>query len=453
MPWQLTKTRNRNRTSRIAPAAAVPLAVSLLVALPAADAADAGGAAPVAPAAVAATLLPVPYTGPGQAQAVRTADVTETGVVAGTAEITGTAPDGTPEFRTSAHRWFRLAGSGWRRQELPAPAGAASASVAALTELGEGAGAVVSDGSQRAVRWSVDGRRVTTIGPPGSRSGAVGPLGTWGVDRDTAVFPPVTGETELVSRGGARTPLDGTPELQNGFRRSTISVGGPRTAVVAVRSGAGSGTMIRPVLYRAGATLDLGVFSSPLGPRACTSRVRNDGTLVYSGIRTGDGEPAAVLVRHVGGVPGRDVVLARNTAADGVSARLACDVELRSTDVLAPDGGVAGAVTDQGGTRVRAAYWSGRGARTVVPLAPGESRAVGAAVATGGRMVVRADGDDGVARLFLWDEGTRTALTLPAGRTLDAVVELTEAGVVAADARDAAGTVVPAVWQVPRRTG
>jgi hypothetical protein len=84
-----------------------------------------------------------------------------------------------------------------------------------------------------------------------------------------------------------------------------------------------------------------------------------------------------------------------------------------------------------------------------VPLAPGECQAVGVAVATGGRMVVRVQDDDGGVRLFVWDGGVRTPLAVPAGRALDAVVELTESGLLVGDIRDAAGTVVPAVWQLP----
>ena len=163
---------------------------------------------------------------------------------------------------TSAHRWLPLPGAGWRRQALALPDGATAGSVFALTELGEGAGSVVLDGADHAVRWSFDGRTATTIGPPGSRAHAVGPLGTWGVNRETPSPPPFyAGETELVSRTGERTPLTGTPELDQGARRQTGSVGGPSTALVWVVSGFGWGTTARFVLYRDGATLDLA--SSP----------------------------------------------------------------------------------------------------------------------------------------------------------------------------------------------
>jgi hypothetical protein len=100
-------------------------------------------------------------------------------------------------------------------------------------------------------------------------------------------------------------------------------------------------------------------------------------------------------------------------------------------DLLALGGGLAATETVEGIPN-RAAYWDGRNVRTVVPLAPGEYRALGAAVATGGRMVVRVEGDDGVTRLFLWDDGVRTPLAIPAGWTLENVVELTETGLVVA---------------------
>jgi hypothetical protein len=436
------RTTSFRRTSRVAPIAAAAAALALpLAVVPPAEGAHAAGVG----GSVSATLLPVPLTAPGQVQAVRAVDVTELGIVAATAQVAG--PEGTPP-RSSAQRWIRLPGAGWQRQALGMPAGATSSSLSALTELGEGAGSVVVDGVDHAVRWSIDGRAATTIGPARSHAAAVGPLGTWGVDTDTTVTPPFfTGETQLVGRGGERTPLAGTPELDQGSRRSTYSVGGPRTALVTVGIGWGRGSGARFVLYRDGATLDPDVFGAfLLGAPPCASHVRADGTFVYTGLRSGDGGPTVVLGRHLGGVPGRDVVLSRSTPASDTFSGLAC-TSGGTRDSLALDGGVAALFNDNA-VGTSAAYWSGHDVRTVVPRAPGESAAVGAAVATGGRMVVRAQGYDGVARLFLWDDGVRTPLAIPAGWQLESVVELTETGLVVANLGNGAGAVVPAAWQV-----
>jgi hypothetical protein len=396
-----------------------------------------------APAPVRARLLPVPAAAAGQTVTVSVADITPSGVVGGTIEVITQAPDGSQSFAVTAHRWFRTP-AGWRRQQLAQPAGAPYAFVAGLTDAGEAGGTLEYAGApSRAVRWSADGRRVVAIGEPGSRVSAVGPDGPWAVHTYDANG--ISGSSELVDRRGRRTPLRGTPELDAGYDRTVLSVAGPRTAVVGVRAGAGGGGTVTPVLYRDGATVALPVVFTVFGA-TCLSQVRPDGGIVYSGTRFAGDVPQVVLGRHVGGVPGREVLLAPLGTPDGPTAWLGCESN-GVTDRLAADGGVAGALREPAGEgwTTRAAYWNARGDRTPVPLAAGELSAVGAAVATGGRMVIRAETAAGPA-LSLWRRGVRTPLTLPAGWTARQVVELTDTGLLVAVVENAAGVTRPAVW-------
>ena len=176
---------------------------------------------------------------------------------------------------------------------------------------------------------------------------------------------------------------------------------------------------------------------------ACVSRVLADGSVVTSGYAYETGTPNFVLIRHVGGVPGTDVELSRATGPGQPIAGLGCR-NSQASNGLAPDDGVAGYVsTDADGKR--AAYWDAANVLTVVPRGPGEVSATGAVAASGGRMVILAEIEDGSSQLSLWRNGTRTALPAPAGWS---VVELTESGVLVADLRNAAGTFRPAAWHL-----
>jgi hypothetical protein len=75
---------------------------------------------------------------------------------------------------------------------------------------------------------------------------------------------------------------------------------------------------------------------------------------------------------------------------------------------------------------------------------------VGAVVATGGRMVVQAQSDDGV-RLSFWHNGVRTELTTPTGWSVNRVIELTDRGLLIANLSDAVGTIRPAAWNLAGR--
>lgn len=401
-----------------------------------------GPATPAFAAPIQGVLLPVPAAPPGAQQFTVTAtDVAPVGVVGGTVTVVTTNPDGSQVGTSTPQRWARIPGTGWRRQQLGLPAGATQGSVEGLTNRAEAGGAVTVDGVSRAARWSVDGRTATLIGDAGSRVSAVGPNGPWGVNTDAAPNP-IAGNAELVARDGTRTPLQGTPELDAGYRRTVGSIGGPQTATVGVTNGVGRGTTVRPVLWRNGATLRLGVISSPLLASACVSPVQADGSVVYSGYNIDTSPPIYTMVRHVGGVPGTDVELSRATASGQTVAGIGC-----GADALASDGGIAGYLTSSNGVQ-RAAYWSADNVRTDVPLAADERAATGIAVATGGRMVIQATGTDGIAHLWLWDDGVRTELVTPAGWSVAEVVELTDRGLLVANVRDAAGTTRPAAWHL-----
>jgi hypothetical protein len=76
---------------------------------------------------------------------------------------------------------------------------------------------------------------------------------------------------------------------------------------------------------------------------------------------------------------------------------------------------------------------------------------VAAAVATGGRAVLKVSTDQG-DRLFYWHAGVRIPLTLPTNWSLSDVVEITDTGYVLANLQGGGGDVPqtrPAVWRVP----
>ena len=394
--------------------------------------------------AVRGRLLPVPAAGPGRQLTVTAVDATPRGVVAGTVHVTTTNPDGTQSASDLPQRWVPIPRGGWLRQRIALPAGATSGTVTGLTDRGEAGGAVTLDGVSRAARWSADGRSATLIGDAGSRVSAVGPNGPWGVFTGGGTVV-LQGGSELVTRGGARTQLSGTAELDAGYNRTVSSIGGPGIALVWVINGIGRGTTGRPVLWQQGATVLLPVIDVVLLTPACVSPVQADGSVVASGYSVTAGTVSFVLVRHVGGVPGTDVVLSRATASGQPLGSLTCGSS-RMSDSLATDGGVAGFISDADGQH--AAYWNAANVATVVPLAAGEESATGVAVARGGRMVIQAKDADGTAHLSLWRDGIRTPLPAPDGWTVTSVVELTDAGLLVANVQNTTGTVRPAVWNL-----
>ncbi|HST84429.1 MAG TPA: hypothetical protein VLL08_22010 [Kineosporiaceae bacterium] len=411
------------------------------------DSPAASAATSAPPAPVRGIPLPVPRAAAGQTVNVSVPDITPSGVVGGTIVVVTQAPDGSQTSTSTAQRWLPTAG-GWRRQQLAQPSDTRNVTLSGLTNAGEAAGSLTDvDGQTRAVRWSADGRSSVTLGEPNSSATAVGPNGPWGV-HTTEPGGIVTGDSELVYRDGRRTLLRGTPELDAGYDRTVLALAGPRTGIVGVRDGIGRGTTVRPVLYRDGATLALPVFFSFFVGPTCVSQVQPDGSVAYSGLQVIDGVPQAVLVRHVGGVPGQDIALEPAGTADTTSGWLGCQTNGVS-DRLAADGGVAGVLqqpSSEGSTR-QAAYWNADGVRTLVPLQAGEQASTGAAVATGARMVIQAETEAGPT-LSLWRNGARTPLTLPTGWKPSQVIEYTETGLILGVATDAAGASRPVVWDV-----
>jgi hypothetical protein len=390
-------------------------------------------------------LLPVPAAGPGEQLAITGVDVSPLGLVGGTARVTATGPDGNIAIVETPYRWAELPRLGWQGQQLMLPPGATSGAVGGLADIGEAAGQVTLNGVTRAARWSLSGRSVTLTGGDRSVGGAVDPRGaTWGVSTGGADL--ISGQAELVTREGVRTPLSGTPELDAGYRRNVVSVGADGTVVVGVISGAGQGTTGRPVLWKNGATVQLPVFGNVFLGAPCVSRVQADGSVVASGFAVTGGAPRYVLLRHTGGVPGTNVILSEAPVPGSPVSGLVCPSG-QTVNNLAADGGVAGWTADAAGLR-QAAYWNAANVPTVVPLADGERSAQGVVAARGGRMVILAEGTDGRNRMSLWRNGVRTALPAPSGWTVRSVVELTEHGLLIANVQDEAGTVRPAAWHV-----
>jgi len=440
----MTPTSRAQILCTVVAVAALPALVAL--AGPAAAGPRSAEPPPAESLPILGTLLPVPAAGPGTSVSVTAVDVNPLGVVAGTANLVSTDPDRIQSQSSVPLRWAQVPRVGWRRQQLAMPAGAQFGTVAGVTNLGEAGGTVTTDGVSHAVRWSVTGRSLTSIGANASQVSAVGPNGPWGVDTPNELNP-IAGDTELVTRSGERTLLSGTPDLGAGYRRTVISIGGPTTAIVGVTSGVGFGTRFTPVLWRAGATLTLPVFNSPFGITHCESPVMADGSLSYSGLSITGGVPEQILVRHVGGVPGQDVDLSRT--GSGAYATLGCQPGTVINDSLAADGGISGSANDaQGGSL--AAYWDATNTRTTVPLEAGEASAYGAAVATGRRMVIRSETADHSTRLTFWHNGIRTPLAVPAGWRVNRVVKLTDRGLLVANLSDESGRVRPATWNLGR---
>jgi hypothetical protein len=399
------------------------------------------------PVPVPGRLLPVPAAPPGGSVSTVATDVTPLGVVVGTSTVTAYDAEGVQTVVFRPQRWAALPRVGWLRQGLRLPAGG-SGWVAGVTDLGEAGGTVTgADGTSRAVRWSVTGTSSSDLGGPGSSVTAVGPSGVWGVFTPAAQSP-TAGNAELVTRSGIRTPMSGTPDLDGGQSRRVITIGSASTAVVAVASDGDLGREASPVLWRAGATRVLPVIDSQFANVTyCASEVRPDGSLVYAGINPQPGSLIRLMARHVGGVPGQEVDLARAIPWEPMPSLLLCDRDATS-DLLAADGGVAAVSADWDGDR--AAFFAADNTRTVVPREPGEPSAEGVAVATGRRMVIRYQTREGPWGLAFWHDGVRTPLALPAGWTLDRVVELTDRGLLVADVRHQENWNVtrPAVWNL-----
>ncbi|MGF7235490.1 MAG: hypothetical protein ACQSGP_11130 [Frankia sp.] len=413
-----------------------------------------GSAVLVGPLAAGPTAAAGPADRPPVAPVLLTApdavtqavDISPSGVVVGTAAPQPASTGGmTAPPAATGWRWLPVRGA-YVGQELSVPVGTTSVSIAGVTDLGEAGGTVQSSAiSRQPVRWSVSGRQTTPLG-----SAAGGPTTPNAISTTSAVGPAqwavsttdtISGAATLVARNGIRTELSGTPDLTEARIVTAYSIGGPNTALLGTTSGVGQGSTGNSVIWRNGATLTLPVFSSfPLG-NDCTSAIQPDGSVAYSGPEgfNSDGVVTAIAL-HRGGIPGTEMAL----PTGGRAASVGCP----SLDTLSADGSVVGQLAATATQPAEAALWR-NGILVPLGVRAGES-ATALAVATRGRVVLVATTTAGVSRPYLWSNGVRTPLALPTGWTLRSVVELTDAGAVLANLRNAAGDVRPVVWNTGR---
>jgi hypothetical protein len=406
-----------------------PIAVAALTGLLATTLTSAAVAATdAAPATSAAAVRGVLL--PANQPMAEAIDISPSGVVVGTL---ATAP-GSP---TAGQRWAPRGGT-WVRHPLSIPDAVSPSRVSGVTDRGEAGGYIGSGTSATANRWSVNGRRAVALAPAQSATSAVGP-DQWLVNRGDSLF---ASTTAIVSRDGTTTPITGVP----GRAVAGMSIAGPQTAVVSSTDGVGQTTTATPYLWESGVARALPVFSSFTFGSACTSTVQTDGSVAYSGTARQDGTPPVVQRIGVlrGGVDGQDTPLETPAGAFAVSLGFQCPIR---DDVLSPDGWAVGSVTWVGAPS-EAVVWQPDGKAVLPGLREGERSSVAAAVASGGRAVLRVSTDQG-DRLYYWHDGVRTRLTLPAGWSLVDVVEITDTGYVLANLQGDAPQTRPAVWRVP----
>jgi hypothetical protein len=387
---------------------------------------------------VQAALLPVPSAGAGTTLSTSVVAVTPLGAMAGTTSVQRTLPDGSTEGNSTAQRWLPAGPRTWARQQLPQPAGTTYATAAGLTDLAEVGGSWVTDGAQgddTAVRWPVSGGAGTVIGDVDSRVTAVGPNGPWGVQTDVPGFRTIAATAELVARDGTRTAIN------TGSRLSTItSIADQHSALLNLVDGVGFGSTSTPAVWRDGQLARLPVFTGPLAPPDCVSKILPDGTVAYSGIAHVGGSYQQVAQVHRGGVPGREVPLDLR----GGTGSVACG----GPDTVASDGSVGGTLALPGQAGSRATIWHGT-TPAQLPLLPGETSSAVAALQSATFAVVRGQLANGGEDLWVWRGGAVIPLTIPADYTAGNVVALTARGLAVANLRDTAGLSRPAAWQIP----
>jgi hypothetical protein len=409
-----------------------PIAVAALTGLLATTLTSAAAAATSADpatraAAVRGFLLPANQS---QAEAI---DISPAGVVVGTLATAQGAP-------TAAQRWAPRAGGGWARRSLSVP-DAAPSRVSGVTNRGEAGGYIGTGTSATAHRWTATGRRAIPLVPAQSATSAVGP-NQWLVNLGDSLF---ASQTAIIARDGTSTPITAIP----GRAVAGMSIAGPQTAVVSSTDGVGPNTTGTPYVWESGAAQALPVFSSFTFGTACVSAVQADGSVAYSGAARQDGTPTVGQRIGVlrGGVNGQDTPLQTPAGAFAVSLGFQCP---HRDDVLSSDGWAVGSVTWVGAPP-EAVIWRPDGTAVLPGLHEGEHSSVAAAVATGGRAVLRVSTDQG-DRLYYWRDGVRTPLTLPTNWSLLDIVEITETGYILANLQGGGGDVPqtrPAVWRVP----
>jgi hypothetical protein len=379
--------------------------------------------------AVTGTLLPVPNQ-----PNVRAVDVNELGVIVGNA-----GPGDTSTAGVTGHRWAYVKDR-FLRQQLASPSGSNGVNITGVNRFGEPAGTAGTGedySSFRAVRWPVTGFKPVYLAEANSRVSAVGD-NTWGVAQP--INDSISGTAEIVARDGTSTPANDL-----GGRINTVDqIGGPNTALVSSISGAGQGSSGSAAVYQSGAVKRLPVTASFFFGGVCTSTMRADGTVAYSGteITNQEGQISfrSHLAIHRGGAPGAEEELSTGDR----TGFLGCS----GSDTLASDDTVAGYLTSNGTLPEEAAVWRG-GVKTDLGVPAGFTRSRAVAAATGGRVVVVAtdDNDDYRQAAFLYRNGVTTPLTVPSGWSLSNIVELTDRGLVVGNVQNADGKVRPIAWR------
>ena len=406
-------------TSRRARALATASTLAAVTTLALAAPASAADGTPVAP-----TLLPVAQT------VTRAVDVSPAGVIVGIGVVNDAGG-------TLAERW-QPGGPVYLRQRLTAPARLPYATATGVTDRGEAGGNAFDAVSRTgAYRWRASGRGATALVAEPSAVSAVGP-GEWLVNQGDYF-----GSTSaIVARDGTVTPITGLP---TGTGTGGMSLGGPQTALVAVRDGIGQGSISTPYVWEAGASQALPVNSSFWFGPACVSDLLPDGSVAYSGLwlRSGGPPPQQIGVLR-GGVGGTTVTLQLPPGATHASLGKCGE----AGDTLSADGYAVGHAY---GAATEAVVWSPDGTAVLPGLREGESSSSAVAVASGGRAVLLVTTTAGPVP-YLWQDGTRTPLRVPAGWTVSGIVELTESGLVVGNLTSTDGQQVrPVVWRTRAR--
>jgi hypothetical protein len=370
-------------------------------------------------------------------------DLSPLGAVAGTAgpaapptgAVSPTVDGSVPQ------RWLPLPDGSFESQELPLPEGATGAEVTGLSDAGELAATVGFAGHERdPYLWSASGLTSARAGDAAAHTAAaVGPGGEVMTNAGDAGGPGGASVVRVVAPGGTSTQVTGIAGVRG---IAGAGVAGPALGLVNGVAGVGMGTTSTPYVWQAGAHVKLPVFASVLAGPICVSPMLPDGSVAYSGPgRRPSGAFALLAGVHEGGVPGTERSL---PLPEGRQAGLGCT---GGRDVLAADGTAGGRLRAAGGRPAEAIVWTGEG-YTLPGIRPGETATNAVAVASGGRAVLAATQADGSVRLYRWQYGVRTPLTVPDGWRVSTVVELSETGDVLANLVAGDGvTLRPAVWR------
>ncbi|MCL9795418.1 hypothetical protein [Frankia sp. AgKG'84/4] len=387
----------------------------------------------------------------GDDEITQATDVSPAGAVVGTSAPFPPPVITSPLRPRSGWRWLvsPVAGPALA-QRLTVPTGTVGVEVNGVTDLGEAGGVVIGPATydRQPVRWSAAGTRTTALTPPStgndviSQVTAVGPA-QWAVYTGGSI----SGTSVIVGRNGTRTEPGGAPDFHDARIITVTSIAGPRTALLGTTTGVGRGSQGHSVIWQDGATYKLPTFGQLDVPQSpCVSAIQPDGTVAYSGITNYSQDTGFTRVMALRrGVAGADIAL----PTAGRVGSLGC----ATLDTLSADGWVAGYLFDASATpapEVAALWHVTNGAAptlTTIPVRAGETGVRAVALASRGRAVVVARAADGASTPWLWSNGARTPLALPAGWALRDVVEMTDTGLVLANVRNSEGAVRPVLWR------